>query len=143
MSGQASELSTDDVRSAASSDQWRTKARHLAVKGQVGDDPLQSRILVLDLLQPTHLVRQQPAIALLPVELGRLADPGLAADLRDRRASLALLQDERLSRACVNLDAFIVLSSFPSQGRSAENSSFIRSSFRAAEHREIRAGQWA
>jgi len=33
-----------------------------------------------------------------PVEVGRLTDPGLAADLCDRRAFLALLQDERLLR---------------------------------------------
>jgi len=33
----------------------------------------------------------------------------------------------------VNFDAFIVLSSSPSQGRLAENSSFKRSSFQGAE----------
>src|SRR5690606_6504355 len=44
------------------------------------------------------LVRQQTAIPLLPVEISRLADPGLAADLRHRRAFLTLLQDERLLR---------------------------------------------
>ena len=38
-------------------------------------------------------------IPFLPVEVGRLADPGFSADLRNRRAFLALLQDERLSRA--------------------------------------------
>ncbi|TJZ90636.1 hypothetical protein FA743_14680 [Paracoccus gahaiensis] len=35
--------------------------------------------------------------------------------------------------ASVNLDAFIVLSSSPSQGRLTENSSFKRSSFQGAE----------
>jgi hypothetical protein len=35
--------------------------------------------------------------------------------------------------APVNFDAFIVLSSSPSQGRVAENSSFKRSSFQGAE----------
>ncbi|TNB91078.1 hypothetical protein FHD68_15685 [Paracoccus marcusii] len=36
--------------------------------------------------------------------------------------------------ASVNLDAFIVLRSSPSQGRLTENSSFKRSSFQGAEH---------
>ena len=46
----------------------------------------------------THLVRQQPAIPLFPIEVGRLADPRLAADLSDRRSFLVLLDDERLLR---------------------------------------------
>jgi transposase len=61
-------------------------------------DLLQPAILVLERLQPTHLVRQQAAISLLPVEICHLTDPRLATDLRDRRAFLALLQDERLLR---------------------------------------------
>ncbi|RWR15325.1 hypothetical protein D2T31_14020 [Sinirhodobacter populi] len=39
--------------------------------------------------------------------------------------------------ASVNLDAFIVLSSSPSQGNVAENSSFKRYSFQGAEHRRV------
>lgn len=65
-------------------------------------------------------------ILLTPVEVRRLTDPRLAANLRDWRALLTLLQHKRLSRASVNLDALIVLSSSPSQGRAAENSSFKR-----------------
>src|SRR5690606_41683723 len=41
-------------------------------------------------------LRQQPVILLLPIEISRLADPGLAADLGDRHAVIALLQNERL-----------------------------------------------
>ena len=121
MSGQTSELSADDV------------LQHLPIQGQVGHDLLQAAVLILQCLQPAHLVRQQTSIPFFPVEVGRLTDPGLAADLRNRRAFLALLQDERLSRASVNFDAFIVLRSSPSQGRLAENSSFKRSSFQGAE----------
>ena len=66
--------------------------------GQVGTDLLEPAVLILKRLQPAHLVRQQPAIPLLPVEIGRLADPRLAADLGHRRAFLALLQDKRLLR---------------------------------------------
>lgn len=51
---------------------------------------------------------------LLPVELRCLVGPGQFADLGHSRAFLALLQDKRLSRTSVNLDAFIVLSFFPS-----------------------------
>ena len=119
--GQASELSADDV------------LQHLPIQSQVRHDLLQPAILVLQRLQPTHLVGQQPAIALLPVEVGRLTDPCLAADLRNRRSFLALLQGERLSRASVNFDAFIVLSSSPSREMLAENSSFKRSSSQGAE----------
>src|SRR5262249_23203826 len=50
----------------------------------------------LELLQPTHLSRQQPVVLLLPIEIGRLADPGLAADVRNRNPVVALLQDKRL-----------------------------------------------
>ena len=65
---------------------------------QFGHDLLQPTVLILKGLQPTHFVWQQPAVSLLPVEVSRLTDPRLAADLRDRRAFLALLQDKRLLR---------------------------------------------
>jgi hypothetical protein len=45
-----------------------------------------------------HLRRQQPSVLLLPVEVCRLADPSLPADLRHRCSFLALLNDERLLR---------------------------------------------
>jgi len=60
---------------------------------------LQPRVLVFKLRRPPHLVEQKARILLLRAEVGRLADPGLAADLRDRRPVFALLDDERLSRA--------------------------------------------
>ena len=55
-----------------------------------------------ELLQPLHLGRQQTGILLLPVEIGRLADPRLAADLRNRPPVFALLDDERLLRVREN-----------------------------------------
>ena len=65
----------------------------------------------------------------LPVEVGRLADPSIAANLGHRRDFLTLLQDKRTSRASMNLNAFIVRTSSPSQGMLAKNSSFERPSF--------------
>ena len=90
--------SPDHARSRVHSDQWRSHAHHLAIQRQVRHGLLQPRVLVLELLQPLHLGRKQPGILLLPVEVGRLADPGLAADLSNRRALVALLDDERLLR---------------------------------------------
>ncbi|TCS51615.1 hypothetical protein EDD52_14115 [Primorskyibacter sedentarius] len=84
--GQASELSPNDV------------LKHLPIQRQVRDDLLQPTVLVFQCLQPAHLVGQQAGILLLPIEVRRLADPSLPADLGDRRASLALLQDEGLLR---------------------------------------------
>ncbi len=78
-SGQASKLSPNGV------------LQHLFVQRQVGDDPLQLGVLVLELLQPPHLGRQQAVVLSLPIEVGRLADPGLAADIRHRYAVGALL----------------------------------------------------
>src|SRR6478609_9055482 len=48
------------------------------------------------LLQPPHLGRQQTIVLLPPIEIGGLANPGLAADLRHRHAVVALLQNKRL-----------------------------------------------
>jgi len=72
--------------------------QHLTVECQVGHDLLRPTMFVLKLLQALHLGRQQPGILLLPVEVGRRTDPGLAADLRHRCPFLALLDDERLLR---------------------------------------------
>jgi hypothetical protein len=83
-SEQASELSADSV------------LQHLFVQGQIGDDPLQLAVLVLELLQPPHLSWQQTIVLLLPIEVGRLADASLAADIHHRHAVGALLQDKRL-----------------------------------------------
>jgi hypothetical protein len=46
---------------------------------------LQPRILLIELLQPAHLRWHQPTVLLAPIVEGGLADPRLAADLRDRR----------------------------------------------------------
>jgi hypothetical protein len=65
---------------------------------QVGDNALQLAILFLNQPQPPHLRRQQAVVFLLPVsvEVGRLADPGLAANVRHRHAVGAPLENERL-----------------------------------------------
>jgi hypothetical protein len=70
--------------------------QHLAIQRQIGGDLLQLGVLLLKLLEAAHLRRQQPVVLLLPVEVGCLADPGLAADLRHRHAVRVLLEDERL-----------------------------------------------
>ena len=82
--------------------------QNLAVEGEIGYDPLEPGVLLLELPQSLHLRRQQAAILVLreiavrflfrftPVEIRGLADPGLAAHLRDRNPFLALLQYERL-----------------------------------------------
>jgi hypothetical protein len=53
-------------------------------------------VLVLELLQPAHLGQLQTVVLLFPIEVGRLADPGLPADVRNQHAVRALLQNERL-----------------------------------------------
>jgi len=98
---QASDLSPDHV------------LKHLAIQSQVRHDFLQPGVLILELLQPLHLGRQQTGILLLPIEGGRLADPGLPTDLGNRRAFLALLDDKRLL-GVENLLAFIRFRSSPS-----------------------------
>lgn len=71
--------------------------RDISIKRQVGHDLLQTVVLVSRAFR-THLIWQQPAIPLLPVEVGHLTDSSLAADLGDLRAFLALLQNNRLLR---------------------------------------------
>src|SRR6476661_8816276 len=83
-SAQASEFSPDHV------------LQHRLVETEVGHNLAQLRVLVLELPQPTHLRRQQPVVPLLPVEVRRLADPRLAADLGHSHPVMTLLQDERL-----------------------------------------------
>src|SRR2546423_10416969 len=82
--GQASELSANGV------------LQHLLVERQVGYDPLQLAVLILELLQTTHLGRQQTVVLLFPIEVGRLADSSLAADIRHRHAVRSLLENKRL-----------------------------------------------
>lgn len=57
--------------------------------------------------QPPHLRWYQRRVFLLPVEVGRLADFCLPADLGDRRASLAPCLMANAFRAPVNLDALM------------------------------------
>src|SRR5262249_2885242 len=51
-------------------------------------------VLFLELTQSLHLGRQQAAIFVAPIVVGRLADPRFATDLANRGAFLALPQDE-------------------------------------------------
>ncbi len=86
-SERAQELSPNDV------------LQHLAVQRQICDDPFQPGVLVFELLQLLHHLRRQHAgILLLPIEVGRLADARLAADLGNRDTFITLLQNERLLR---------------------------------------------
>lgn len=93
--GPASELSPDDT------------LEHLSVQRQVSDDLLQSGVLILQSLQSTHLIGQQTRILLAPIEIGRLANTSLPANLCHRHAVVALLQNERLL-ASENFDAFML-----------------------------------
>lgn len=58
----AHDPSADDIRSRALLNRWRSPAHHLTVKRQVCDDLIEPCILVLEQLQPPHLVGQQPTI---------------------------------------------------------------------------------
>jgi hypothetical protein len=53
-------------------------------------------VLLLQLFQPSHLGWQQTVVFLFQIEVGRLADAGLAADISHRHAVSAMLQNERL-----------------------------------------------
>jgi hypothetical protein len=66
--------------------------------------------LALELLQPPHLGRQQAVVLLLPIEVGRLADLALSANLGHRNAVRSLLEMNAFW-ASENFDAFIVRSS--------------------------------
>ena len=75
-------------------------SEHLAqrrdVHHRLRQELLQLRVLVLELLQPLHLGRQQTGTLLLPVEVGGLADPRLPAGLPNRRSIFALLNEPPL-----------------------------------------------
>jgi hypothetical protein len=68
--------------------------QHRLVQAEIGHQLLQLAVLLLELTKPLHLRRRQPAVLVPPVVERRLADPGLAAHLRYRRALLSLPQDE-------------------------------------------------
>ena len=65
---------------------------HLPVQRQDRDNLFQTAILVFQGLQPTHLVGQQTGVLLAPIEIGRLADPCLPANLRYWHAVVALFK---------------------------------------------------
>jgi len=85
-SDQAADLSSDQVR------------QHLAVGRQVGHDLLETTVLILELLDTLHLGRQQTGILILPANVGRRADPDLAANLGNRRTFLALFNEFTLNK---------------------------------------------
>ena len=80
--------------------------QHVFIEREIGDDPLQARILVLELPHPAQLADAQVPVAFLPdVERG-LADAELAADIGDRRAGFRL--PERVGEcSSENFDRFI------------------------------------
>ncbi len=49
--------------------------QHLTAQSEISNQLAQLRVLVLELLQPAHLGRQQPLVLLLPIEVSRQADP--------------------------------------------------------------------
>jgi hypothetical protein len=63
---------------------------HVLVEREIGDEPLQPRILVFELAHAPDFVHAQMPEPLLPNVERRLADPGLAADIADRRPCLRL-----------------------------------------------------
>jgi hypothetical protein len=66
--------------------------QHLFGEALVGHHLAQLVVLILELLQPPHLGRRQTVLPLLPVEVGRPTDPGLAAEVRHRHSLNALLE---------------------------------------------------
>jgi hypothetical protein len=92
---------------------------------------------VLKLLQPPHLRRLHAVVLLLPIEVSRLADSGLPADLCNRYAVLALLQNERFLRVreLRGLHRLPLLP--PAKGKYRGNSNSERPSFRGADHARL------
>lgn len=72
--GEASKLSANGI------------LKHLFVEAQSGYFLPQLGVLVPEPLQAPHLGRQQAVLFLLPVEIGRLADPSFPANIRNRHA---------------------------------------------------------
>jgi hypothetical protein len=69
--------------------------QHVPIQRQIGDQPLQPGVLVPQLPQLAHLEQPEVAVALLPVEVRRLADPHLPAHIRDRLTGVPLLQSKQ------------------------------------------------
>lgn len=70
--------------------------QHRLVDGEVRDQLLQLRILVLKLPHPPDLVRQQTIVHLLPIERSSIRNPRLAADLGKGVTVESLLKNKRL-----------------------------------------------
>src|SRR5690606_14224944 len=68
-------------------------AQHRDIHHRLRQEPLQLRILVLELLQPLRLADLHAAILRAPVVEGRIADPVLPAQLCGAQPRLMLLQD--------------------------------------------------
>ena len=58
--------------------------KHQLLQAQLRHQPLQLRVLLLQLFQPPRLIHLQPAVLLAPPVVGLLRDPGLLACLRRR-----------------------------------------------------------
>jgi hypothetical protein len=70
--------------------------QHFTVKGKIRNQLTPLAILILKPFQTSHLQWLKTIVFLFPIEVGRLADPSVAADIRHRHTSVALLQNERL-----------------------------------------------
>ena len=107
--------------------------QHLFVQAQIGGvshcvrhKPPQLRVLVLKLLEPPHLCRQQPIVPFLPIEIGRLADPGLAAHVRTGSPSVPCFRMNAFW-ASENFEALIALRS-SQPGRHHRKRGYLRGS---------------
>src|ERR1700729_1580659 len=68
--------------------------QHLLVEREIGDDPLQLAVLLLQLLQPLNFRRHQPTELLAPDVIGPFANPRLPATPSARRSFPPLPQHE-------------------------------------------------
>src|SRR5437588_11613353 len=96
--GQASKLSAERV------------LKHLLVEAQIGHHFTQLAVLVLELLEPPHLARQQAVILLLPIEMVAWLIPALRQRSATGMPSAPCLRMNAFW-AFQNLDAFITLRS--------------------------------
>ena len=83
--------------------------QHVPIQCQIGHQALKPRVLVPQLPQLTHFQDPQVRVALLPDIVRRLADPHLAAHIRDRLAGVTLLEGNRICSS-LNFDFFIASS---------------------------------
>jgi hypothetical protein len=67
----------------------------MPIKRQIGHQPLQPGVLIPQLPELADLEQPQVAVALLPDEERRLADPHLPADIRHRLSRGHLLEGKR------------------------------------------------